>query len=202
MRKTLILVAAASSLLATGTALAQAPEGGAMRHADVTREAAEQRANAMFARLDVNEDGQLNTADREARQQQRFDRIDANGDGAITPDELSAMREQRREHRAEHRAERHAARAEGGDHMARGEGRRGHGMRGRHHRRGGGMAMLAQADANSDGAVSQAEFTSAALARFDAADANGDGTLSREERRAHHRERRGEHRGEHRQQAG
>lgn len=39
-------------------------------------------------------------------------------------------------------------------------------------------------DTDNDGRVSQAEFTAAALARFDAVDANRDGTVSTEERQA------------------
>ena len=59
-------------------------------------------------------------------------------------------------------------------------------------RRGGGMRgmMMARADADGDGTVSQAEFTSAALARFDSADANNDGTVTAEERREQRSERR------------
>jgi hypothetical protein len=49
---------------------------------------------------------------------------------------------------------------------------------------GGGAMLLGMADANKDGAVTQAEFTAGALAMFDKADANKDGTVSREEHRA------------------
>ena len=38
------------------------------------------------------------------------------------------------------------------------------------------------ADANKDGAVTQAQFTAAALQRFDRTDANKDGQVTREER--------------------
>ena len=44
--------------------------------------------------------------------------------------------------------------------------------------------MAGMADANKDGAVTQAEFTAAALQRFDRADTNRDGTVTAEERRA------------------
>ena len=43
--------------------------------------------------------------------------------------------------------------------------------------------MLALADANKDGAISQAEFNAAALARFNQADADKDGTVTRAEHR-------------------
>jgi len=46
------------------------------------------------------------------------------------------------------------------------------------------MRMLAMADTNGDKAISSAEFTAAAIARFDRADANGDGTLTTAERKA------------------
>ena len=42
--------------------------------------------------------------------------------------------------------------------------------------------MARDADADSDGSITQAEFASAALARFDRVDANKDGTISAEER--------------------
>jgi hypothetical protein len=62
-------------------------------------------------------------------------------------------------------------------------GERHHGRMGRH---GGGMGMMMMhmADANKDNAVSQAEFTAAALQRFDRADANKDGQVTKEERQA------------------
>ena len=124
--------------------------------AEMTRDAAQQRAAQMFARLDANADGQIDTADRQNRAENRFDRIDANSDGSISREEFAAMG------------------------AMRGEGRRG----GRGGRMGRGADMIGAADADSNCAVTQAEFASAALARFDAADANDDGTVSREERRA------------------
>jgi hypothetical protein len=58
--------------------------------------------------------------------------------------------------------------------------RGGHGKRGGHH----GMMMMGKADTDGDKAISQAEFQTAALARFDAADANKDGQVTAEERQA------------------
>jgi hypothetical protein len=55
--------------------------------------------------------------------------------------------------------------------------------------------MARMADADKDGTVTQAEFTTAALARFDRADANGDGTISGEERRTRHHSRHDRRRG-------
>ena len=60
-------------------------------------------------------------------------------------------------------------------------------MRGHHgDKRGGhgGPGGWMKADANGDKAISQAEFETAALARFDAADANKDGQVTAEERAA------------------
>ena len=49
---------------------------------------------------------------------------------------------------------------------------------------GGGMMMGRSADANHDGALTQAEFVGAAMQRFDRTDANHDGQITREERQA------------------
>lgn len=177
MKKTLLIAATftAFGLTAGGSAMAQ-ERGG-----DVTRAQVEARTAERFARMDANGDGLLNQADRESRARERFAASDANGDGALTFEEMQAARQ---EHRA-NRQERRAGRGE----QARGErqGRRGHRMG----RRGGARAMMQRADTNGDQAISLAEMTTAALARFDAADANGDGMLTAEERRAQRGQRRG-----------
>jgi Ca2+-binding EF-hand superfamily protein len=164
MTKTFTLSLAAGALLLAGTAIAQTPAATSTATpapaAEMTRDAAQQRAAQMFTRLDANADGQLNTADRQALVETtataRFDRIDANSDGAISREEFAAVGAMRG--------------------IGRGEGRGG--------RMGRGGAMIGAADADSNGTVTQAEFNTAALARFDAADANDDGTVSRAERRA------------------
>ena len=46
----------------------------------------------MFARLDANSDGVLDTPEINAMLARRFARMDANHDGALTPDERQAMR--------------------------------------------------------------------------------------------------------------
>jgi Ca2+-binding EF-hand superfamily protein len=46
------------------------------------------------------------------------------------------------------------------------------------------MRMARMADTNSDGAITTAEFTAAALQRFDAMDTNKDGQVTPEERQA------------------
>lgn len=173
MRKPLTLSLAAIALVGAGAVYAQTPQTP-QRGAEMTRDAAADHAGTMFARLDANSDGQIDEADKAERAKARFDRIDADSNGTIDRAEFAAMHERRGERgaRGEQRAE----------NSQRGEHRRG-GRRGGH--RGGAMGgMVAQADANSDGTITQAEFTNAALTRFDAADANNDGTVTREERRA------------------
>ncbi len=174
MRKTLVICLTSSALLVGGTAIAQAPERGVMRNMEMTRDDVEQLATQAFARMDVNSDGKLDAGDREARANARFDAVDTDGDGAISREEFAAIRDQRKDRREERRAARAEAGSEAGRRMAmRGPGRM---MRG--------MVMLGQADSDNDGAISQAEFNAAALARFDAADKDGNGTITREERRA------------------
>ena len=153
---------------------------GAMKHnpdADgngvVTRAEAQAAAAAAFTRHDQNKDGKLDQTDRqarmEARKAQRFERLDADRNGQISHAEFMADKGPER-----------------GKRMAMGERGKGapggmhHGRRGGH----GGMMGGRFADANKDGAVTQAEFTSAALSRFDTMDANKDGQVTKEERQA------------------
>lgn len=169
------------TLLTLGAALVAVPvlaaPGGGDRNATQTRAEVQTKAAEMFARMDVNKDGQIDAADRAAkhaeRQARMFERLDANKDGNISKAEWD-----------QHGADRAAKRAERGEKRAdAGEGKRG--MRGHHGKRGGhrGM-MMGKADTNGDKAVSLAEFQTAALARFDAADANKDGQVTPEERKA------------------
>lgn len=162
------------SILAFGSAVAAllaipaiaqtaAPDAGARptrMAAEMTRAQAEQRAATAFARMDVNGDGKLDAADRAAKQQARFDRLDTDSNGQLSPAEFTARPD---------RAER---------------GEQGQRPRRRGHHGGGMMHMARMADANGDGAISQAEFTAGALTMFDRADANRDGTVTPDERRA------------------
>lgn len=135
----------------------------------VTRAEAQSRATQMFARMDANGDGKLDAADREARMGRMFDTIDADHNGQISRDEFMA-------------AHQDGPPGEGRMGM-RGEAN-GHG---KHHRgmgHGGMMKMAKMADTDKDGAISQAEFTAAAMQRFERADANQDGQVTREERQA------------------
>lgn len=172
MRKlTLTLSAAVLALGAGSIAYAQnADRPGAMRGQDMTRAQAEEMATKAFERADANGDGQINEADRDARQDARFARLDTNGDGVLSKEEFLAPQKRRAENRAT-RGDRDGQRM---------------GRMGRRGMRGAGMdrGMAANADTNGDGTISQSEFTAAALTRFDEADADNDGTVTREERRA------------------
>ena len=81
-------------------------DGGFMRGMDTDNDgrisAAEYQAN--FTRLDVNKDGYIDQADRQARAEQRraewFAKADTNKDGKLSPAELEAARKDgHREHR-------------------------------------------------------------------------------------------------------
>ncbi|WP_428629842.1 EF-hand domain-containing protein [Sphingopyxis sp.] len=181
------------SLLTLGAALIAVPviaapgamgaKGDADGNGMVTRAEAQAQATQMFAKLDANKDGKIDPADRAAQQAERqakmFAAIDADGNGSITKaewDKHGADRAAKRAERGDKRADAGAL-GEGKRHGMRGPGKRGghHGMRG---------GMMAKADTNGDKAISQAEFQTAALARFDASDANKDGQVTAEERKA------------------
>lgn len=166
-------------LLTLGAALIAVPvlaaPGASDRNATQTRAEVQTKAAEMFAKLDANKDGKLDAADRAAkraeRQAKKFARLDADGNGSISKAEWDQQG-----------ADRAAKRAAAGE---AGQGKR-HAMRGHHGKRGGhhGMRMMGKADTDGDKAISQAEFQTAALARFDAADANKDGQVTAEERKA------------------
>lgn len=177
------------SLLTLGAALIAvpvlaAPGAGSRGDADgngtLTRAEAQAHAAERFAKMDANKDGKIDASDRAARraamQTKMFERLDANKDGSISKAEWD-------QHSADRAAKRGEKRADAGAT----EGKRGmrghHGMRGGRHGMRGGM-MMGKADTNGDKAISQAEFETAALTRFDAADANKDGQVTAEERAA------------------
>jgi hypothetical protein len=205
MRK-LTLALSAASLAIAGTAFAQAPaapDGAGADHPHawhrepMTRTDAQARADKLFARLDANGDGKIDAADRTARRDQRrderFARLDADNNGAISRDEFAAAGDKARERFAEHAkgpegqdGHKFGGHGFGGQRVAWGGHR---GMRGHHggHGFGEGLAMAGKkADTDNDGAISKAEFETAALAMFDRADANHDGTVTPEERQQLH----------------
>jgi hypothetical protein len=170
------------SFLTLGAALIAVPvlaaPGGAKGDANATLTRAEAQAHAAerFAKMDANKDGKIDASDRAARraamQTKMFERLDANKDGSISKAEWD-------QHSVDCAAKRADAGATEGKRGMRGH----HGMRGGRHGMRGGM-MMGKADTNGDKAISQAEFETAALARFDAADANKDGQVTAEERAA------------------
>lgn len=111
----------------------------------------------MIKHLDKNGDGKVSKEEAPERMRGHFDEIDTNKDGQIEEQELQAMRQQR-----------------GGP--DRPEGTQADGRRG--------AMMLKHLDANNDGKVSQAEFTSKIPQWFARADANGDGVVTRDELQA------------------
>jgi len=174
MKKFAIGISAAALAIA-GTAYAAHHEGRTSPDSDgdgvLTRAESQAHATAMFAKMDANNDGQLDQTDRAAHRQKKrtkmFDKLDADNDGSIARDEFMAF-------------EGHGKRGRMGRHGGKGHGRGHHGMK-----------MMKMADTNGDGAVSQAEFTAGASKRFNSIDANSDGQITKEERQAHHQEMRG-----------
>lgn len=139
-RFSLALAAGALALTATGTVQAQAPAAGrplADRGADLTRAAFAERAGQMFDRMDLNRDGRIDAADREAGREQRFGKIDANRDGEVSRAEMQAAHDARKARMEERRAAREAKSGE------------------RHERR---FAML---DTDGSGTLSKAEMAAA-----------------------------------------
>jgi len=163
MATALMISALGALALTSGIALAagQPHDMGDHPTGDMTRAQAMQMANSHFDRMDVNKDGKLDRADREAMHarmaSEMFDRTDANHDGMISRDEWNAG--------AAKMTQMH-----------------GQGMRGRPTMRHMGM----MADADGDRAISRDEFQKRALEHFDRVDANHDGTISAAEREQAH----------------
>lgn len=168
MNKTKIFSALLAASL-TSVALYAAP---ALTADGTTMTEAMAKADTMFAKMDVNNDGTLNQADKAAKLKEHFAEMDADKNGAINEAEFITAHEARAEKREDRREMRGDRKGPGGH-----EGHRmgGHGK--------GGMKMLAMADANGDKAVTKAEFRAAAEARFTKADTNNDGSISADERK-------------------
>ncbi|WP_292960234.1 EF-hand domain-containing protein [Novosphingobium sp. UBA1939] len=189
MKKIVLGISAAAFALGAGALYAAAPEGPA---GDVTWAEAKAKADEMWAKLDVNKDGKLDQADRDAKVMQKFDAIDTNHDGAISRDEFLAHHNAMRGPGADGpRADGPGAGpAEGhrwhrggrGGPQGRGPGPDGPGMHGA--MMGGPGMVLRMADANKDGVVTKAEYDAAVKAHFDRVDTNHDGKISKEERKA------------------
>jgi hypothetical protein len=171
----------AAALAISGVAFAQGNEKHRGFDADgdgvVTRAEAQTAATTAFTKLDANKDGKIDKSDREALRAERLDKkfeiLDADKNGSISKQEFTAKRD---------RDGKRGQRDQAGVDSEKGESQRKH----RGHHRGGGMMMHKMADANKDGAISQAEFTAAATKHFDMVDTNKDGRITKEEREAAH----------------
>jgi Ca2+-binding EF-hand superfamily protein len=186
-------IAASAAILATSAvalyiAMPAMAAPGWDKNATMTWAEVKTKTDGMWTKLDVNKDGVLSPADRDAKHNQKFDEIDVGHDGQISREEFTAH------HRA--MMERgHGPMAgkppmdgmeQDGPMGHHGKGHRGMGRGGMGH---GGMAMMAHemmmaADTNKDGQLTRAEFDAGAKARFDKADTNRDGKLAPSERRA------------------
>ena len=159
--------------------------GGMMAMADTNKDGAISKAEltagleARFARMDVDKDGKLTQADRDAKRAQRLDMrfaaLDTDKNGQVSKAEFTAAHEARADKRAERRAE--AGKPAGP------EGRKWAG-RGHHRGPGQGGMMGARGDANKDGTVTRAEFMAGPIAMFDKADTNKDGKVTADEMKA------------------
>ncbi|HET6537131.1 MAG TPA: hypothetical protein VFG34_03335 [Sphingopyxis sp.] len=189
MKNKMMLMALGASLIAI-PAMAMPGDSKRDPNAEWTRAQAQEQAVQMFARMDINQDGKLDAADRAAqrsqRQDARFAALDANKDGSISKAEWdqheSARQAKAQERRAERAAKRAAAPAAA---AATGEpAMRGYSGRKASHHRGMMRGGEHRGGAMGNAAVTQAEFVAKALARFDAMDANKDGKVTRDEREA------------------
>jgi hypothetical protein len=197
MRKILLATAVGFAAFAGAAGLAMAQDGPGPRgphglfQADangdgvLTRQEFDAGRDAMFARLDADNDGQISREEMRARHHGRrggrggmhsLRGADANNDGNITREEFLA--------RPIEHFDRMDANNDGvisaDERPQRGE---------RAERRGRGERPTL--DANGDGQVSRAEFAAAGAAMFERLDANNDGRVTREEAAAARQHRRG-----------
>lgn len=169
--------------------------GGLMMMADANKDGSLTKAEltaaleARFARMDVDRDGKLTQADRDAMRQQRLDErfaaLDTDKNGQISKAEFTAGHQARMDRRDEAGKPggpdaRPDAGPDGGRHFG-GRAHRGpgHGMG-----PGGPGGFGGRGDADKDGAVTKAEFMAGPLAMFDKADTNKDGTVTADEMKA------------------
>jgi len=125
------------------------------------------RREKVFARIDMNGDGYIDAAEREASLKRWFARRDLDGDGRLSYSEIEAARKRWLAWRGTGPAPKQQAR--GIDTQAKPQQKPGQ-------RRG-----IARYDRNADGAVSFAELSAARAGRMEAMDRNRDGRVSYDE---------------------
>ncbi len=201
---TFALLAALSPGLAAQAGPTQAgpTQAGAMPMHEPTYSEIKAQADKAWNRLDINHDGRIDAADRDARLLEHFAMADTNHDGVISKDEFLAAMHAREAKWKEHRRDGPGHGEMGHSEMRPGEmgpggppppgaprdyrpDGMGMGMRPR-------MAMAiigpAMHGARGDGVITRAAFDAALKTRFDAIDTNHDGKLSHEELRTAHRD--------------
>jgi len=160
--KTLTLLSGAAMLAVAGVALAQSGPGPDRRgpEGDVTRQQVIERTDRMFARLDANHDGR------------------------VTPDEMRAMGEHRRDEMRQHMFDRLDANHDGN--ISRDEFAQAHDgpPPGGPDGPGGPEGGMRGAGMIGPEGVTLEQMRARALERFDRADANHDGILTADERHA------------------
>ena len=191
MKKTMIgLSLLAVSLAGSAFAAETMQAGDPLGDKTMTRAEFMAKGTDMFAKMDANRDGKLDTADRAARHGAKFDQLDTNKDGNVSRDEFIAAHARGGMHDAgkmeaggmDHGKMDHGNMAGGGKHGGRHGKAGGMGHAGGH----GGMMMLKMADTNGDNAVSKEEFAAAHAKHFDLIDTNRDGQVTKAERQAAH----------------
>ena len=161
-----------------------------------------ERKGDRFANMDANKDGQLSKAEMDAahaaRMEKRAERKGERGGkrmANMTDEQKAEWQAKRAERRDTHFAamdtDKNGTLSEA--EFTAGHAKMGEGHRGKHKGKRGGK-MMERADTNGDKAVSKAEFTTAAMARFDRVDADKNGVISAAERQAM-KDKRGERRG-------
>ena len=183
--KTLTLLSGAAMLGVAGIVLAQSGPGPdrARPEGDVTRQQAIARADEMFARLDADHDGRVTPDEMRARGEHRRDEMRQH-----MFDRLDANHDgnvSREEFARAHAMREGSGGPEGGPAMHMGpppggpEASGGPGAPGGHRMHGAGMF-------GDQGFVTLEQMRARALERFDRADANHDGVLTADERHAAH----------------
>lgn len=179
-----IIAGGLSAMLLASAALYAAPGAGTGKLAiDADGNGAVSKAESLaaadqrFAKMDANSDGQVDAADREAKVKQHFAELDKDGNGSVSEAEFLADHQERAAKKAAWADNKGQAGEPGKD--GRGKHRGGRGGHGGGH----GMGMK-NADANGDKVITQAEFRTAAEARFVKSDANNDGSISADEMKA------------------